>query len=205
MISQNGLPVVLFGAGLPQVAGLAGDAKSYAERLFDYPPVGPLSAPAAGEAIRRPLQDEGADIEDDALAEIVAATGGYPYFLQEWGKHAWAAADTPPIDSADVEQASRDATAALDKNFFRVRFDRLTPREQDYLRAMAELGPGAHRSGEIAGLMRRRVESLGPLRSGLIKKGMIWSPSHGDTSFTVPLFDEFMKREMPDWNLLTDD
>ena len=199
MISQNGLPVVLFGAGLPQVAGLAGDAKSYAERLFDYPPVGPLSDAAAREAIRRPLRDEGADIEDDALAEIVAATGGYPYFLQEWGKHAWTAADAPPIDSRDVAQASKNATEALDKNFFRVRFDRLTPREQDYLRAMAELGPGAHRSGEIAGLMNRRVESLGPLRSGLIKKGMIWSPSHGDTAFTVPLFDEFMKREMPGW------
>ncbi|MDZ4181118.1 MAG: ATP-binding protein, partial [Coriobacteriia bacterium] len=199
-LSQDGLPVVLFGAGLPQVAGLAGDAKSYAERLFDYPPVGRLPDSAAREAIRRPLQDEGADIEDDALAEIVAATGGYPYFLQEWGKHAWRVADAPPIDSRDVAQANRQATEALDKSFFRVRFDRLTPREQDYLRAMAELGPGAHRSGEIAGLMKRKVESLGPLRSGLIKKGMIWSPSHGDTSFTVPLFDEFMKREMPDWN-----
>ncbi|MBE0418253.1 MAG: ATP-binding protein [Coriobacteriia bacterium] len=199
MISQNGLPVVLFGAGLPQVAGLAGDAKSYAERLFDYPPVGPLSDAAAREAIQRPLRDEGADIEDEALAEIVLVTRGYPYFLQEWGKHVWRVADAPPIDLRDVEQANRDATEALDKSFFRVRFDRLTPREQDYLRAMAELGPGAHRSGAIAGLMNRKVESLGPLRSGLIKKGMIWSPSHGDTAFTVPLFDEFMKREMPDW------
>jgi hypothetical protein len=200
MISQEGLPIVMFGGGLPQVAGLAGDAKSYAERLFDYPPVGPLSPAAASEAIQRPLRDEGADIEDDALAEIVATTSGYPYFLQEWGKHAWGVADASPIDLRDVQQASADATEALDKNFFRVRFDRLTPREQDYLRAMAELGPGPHRSGEIAALMHRKVESLGPLRSGLIKKGMIWSPSHGDTAFTVPLFDAFMKREMPDWN-----
>lgn len=199
MTSQEGLPIVLFGAGLPQVAGLAGDAKSYAERLFDYPPVGPLSEKAAGEAIRRPLLDERADIEDDALAQIVSITGGYPYFLQEWGKHAWRVADQAPIDLHDVEEASADATEALDKNFFRVRFDRLTPREQDYLRAMAELGAGPHRSGEIAALMQRKVESLGPLRSGLIKKGMIWSPSHGDTAFTVPLFDEFMKREMPGW------
>lgn len=199
MISQEGLPIVLFGAGLPQVAGLAGDAKSYAERLFDYPPVGPLSEKAAGEAIRRPLLDERADIEDDALAQIVSITGGYPYFLQEWGKHAWRVADQAPIDLHDVEEASADATEALDKNFFRVRFDRLTPREQDYLRAMAELGAGPHRSGEIAALMQRKVESLGPLRSGLIKKGMIWSPSHGDTAFTVPLFDEFMKRVMPGW------
>jgi hypothetical protein len=199
-ISQGGLPVVLFGAGLPQVAGLAGDAKSYAERLFDYPPVGPLARDAAEEAIARPLRDEGVAIEADALARIVEVTSGYPYFLQEWGKHTWRAADGSPIDSRDVTQASSDATEALDKNFFRVRFDRLTPREQDYLRAMAELGPGAHRSGEIARLLNRKVESLGPLRSGLIKKGMIWSPSHGDTAFTVPLFDEFMAREMPDWS-----
>lgn len=199
MIAQEGLPVVMFGAGLPQVAGLAGDAKSYAERLFDYPPVGPLSEAAAREAIQRPLQDEGVSIEDSALREIVAITHGYPYFLQEWGKHAWRVADASPIDLHDVQQANAEATEALDKNFFRVRFDRLTPREQDYLRAMAALGPGAHRSGEIAALMSRKVESLGPLRSGLIKKGMIWSPSHGDTAFTVPLFDEFMKREMPEW------
>ena len=199
MISQGGLPVVLFGAGLPQVAGLAGDAKSYAERLFDFPQVGPLSPAAAREAIEQPLQDEGAGIDRAALDQIVEVTGGYPYFLQEWGKHAWRVADSPPIDLGDVDQASEEATEALDKNFFRVRFDRLTPREQDYLRAMAALGPGPHRSGEIAKLQDRKVESLGPLRSGLIKKGMIWSPSHGDTAFTVPLFDEFMKREMPEW------
>ncbi len=199
MISQEGLPVVLFGAGLPQVAGLAGEAKSYAERLFDYPHVGPLSSDAAEEAILRPLRDEGVDIEPKALTKIVEVTGGYPYFLQEWGKHAWRIAADTPIDADDIERASAEATEALDENFFRVRFDRLTPREQDYLRAMAELGPDAHRSGEIAKLLHRKVESLGPLRSGLIRKGMIWSPSHGDTAFTVPLFDEFMKREMPDW------
>ncbi len=199
MISQGGLPIVLFGAGLPQVAGLAGEAKSYAERLFDYPLVGPLSEAAAREAIFRPLQDEGVNIDDAALDMIYTVTSGYPYFLQEWGKHAWRVADASPIDTSDIAQASDDATKALDKNFFRVRFDRLTPREQDYLRAMAELGPDAHRSGEIAQLFGRKVESLGPLRSGLIKKGMIWSPSHGDTAFTVPLFDEFMKREIPDW------
>ncbi len=200
MISQGGLPVVLFGAGLPQVAGLAGDAKSYAERLFDYPPVGPLDDAAAREAILLPLREEGVDINEDALAQIVGITNGYPYFLQEWGKHAWRVADASPINLCDTEKASKEATEALDKNFFRVRFDRLTPREQDYLRAMAELGSGAHRSGEVAKLLDRKVESLGPLRSGLIKKGMVWSPSHGDTAFTVPLFDEFMKREMPEWN-----
>lgn len=199
MISQSGLPVVLFGAGLPQVAGLAGEAKSYAERLFDYPPVGPLSDASAKEAILLPLEAEGADINEDALVQIVEVTRGYPYFLQEWGKHVWQVAEAPPIDSDNVIQATKTATEALDKNFFRVRFDRLTPREQDYLRAMAELGPEAHRSGEIAKLLGKKVEGLGPLRSGLIKKGMIWSPSHGDTAFTVPLFDEFLNREMPNW------
>lgn len=198
-VSQGGLPVILFGAGLPQVAGLAGDAKSYAERLFDYPDVGPLPDKAAGEAIKKPLVAEGADIREGALARIVEATHGYPYFLQEWGKHTWNAAESSPIDDGDVEKAGGAATSALDQSFFRVRFDRLTPREQDYLRAMAELGRGPHRSGDIAKLLDRKVESLGPLRSGLIKKGMIWSPAHGDTTFTVPLFDEFMKRGMPNW------
>lgn len=199
VISQTGLPVILFGAGLPQVAGLAGDAKSYAERLFDYPSVGPLSKPAAREAIKVPLLEEDVEIAEDALEEIVEVTGGYPYFLQEWGKHTWRVADHSPIDKNDVQKATVETTEALDKSFFRVRFDRLTPREQDYLRAMAEMGAGPHRSGEVAKLLQRTVESLGPLRSGLIKKGMIWSPSHGDTAFTVPLFDEFMKREVPQW------
>lgn len=199
-ISQAGLPVILFGAGLPQVAGLAGDAKSYAERLFDFPDVGPLPEEAAEDAIEEPLAVEGVDIRNEALASIVAATRGYPYFLQEWGKHTWNAAGSSPIADDDVRAASHSATAALDRSFFRVRFDRLTPREQDYLRAMAELGPGPHRSGDIARLLDRKVESLGPLRSGLIKKGMIWSPAHGDTAFTVPLFDEFMRRGMPDWD-----
>ncbi len=198
-VSQGGLPVILFGAGLPQVAGLAGDAKSYAERLFDYPDVGPLTEEAAGDAIEKPLVAESVNIRRDALALIVEATHGYPYFLQEWGKHTWNTAESSPVDEADVQAASEVATAALDQSFFRVRFDRLTPREQDYLRAMAELGPGPHRSGDIAKLLGRKVESLGPLRSGLIKKGMIWSPAHGDTAFTVPLFNEFMRREVPDW------
>jgi hypothetical protein len=198
-ISQLSLPIVLFGAGLPQVAGLAGAAKSYAERLFDYPEIGPLDADAAAAAIKDPVEAEEESIVDAALDQIVKATHGYPYFLQEWGKHSWNEADESPIESVDVEAASAGAIAALDQSFFRVRFDRLTPREQQYLRAMAELGPGPHRSGDVAKLLRRKVQSLGPLRSGLIKKGMVWSPAHGDTAFTVPLFDEFMKREMPDW------
>lgn len=196
-ISQKQLPIVLFGAGLPQVAALAGDAKSYAERLFDYPEVGPLKPDAAKTAILEPIRAEDAEIRSSALDMLVEITRGYPYFIQEWGKHTWNAANSSPITKADVANATRSATEALDKNFFRVRFDRLTPREQDYVRAMAELGPGPHRSGNIAEMLGSAVESMGPLRSALIRKGMIWSPAHGDTAFTVPMFDEFMRRVMP--------
>ena len=199
--AQRRLPVTLVGAGLPQLPGQMGRAKSYAERLFDFPEVGPLSEQAARIAIAKPARQEGVDVDEDALRRIVEQTHGYPYFLQEWGKHAWDAASVSPITRRDVEQASRTAVAALDESFFRVRFDRLTPAEKRYLRAMAELGPGPHRSGDIADQLERKVTSLGPTRNQLIAKGMIWSPSHGDTAFTVPLFDEFMRRIMPgeDW------
>lgn len=200
--AQRNLPVVLVGAGLPQLPGKMGRAKSYAERLFDFPQIGPLSRDAARLAITKPAIDLGASINGDALDRIIQETRGYPYFLQEWGKHAWDTAKASPITLQDVEQATSSAIAALDESFFRVRFDRLTPLEKKYLRAMAELGQGPHRSGDIAERLRREVTSLGPTRSQLIVKGMIWSPSHGDTAFTVPLFDEFMKRIMPgdDWN-----
>jgi hypothetical protein len=195
--AQRGLPVALVGAGLPQLRGRMGRAKSYAERLFDFPEVGPLSREDAERAIAKPVRDEGAEITPEALERIVERTQGYAYFLQEWGKHSWDAADASPIEVEDVEIASKTAVAALDESFFRVRFDRLTPAEKRYLRAMAELGAGPHRSGDVADVMRRRVTTLAPTRSNLIAKGMIWSPSHGDTAFTVPLFDEFMKRIMP--------
>lgn len=199
--AQRRLPVVLVGAGLPQLRGQMGRAKSYAERLFDYPEIGQLPDTAARVAIEKPLSDQGVGIEEEALQDLVLRTRGYPYFLQEWGKQTWDTAQTPPITRTDVKRASVAAVAALDESFFRVRFDRLTPAEKRYLRAMAELGPGPHRSGDIADVLRRKVTSLGPTRNQLIAKGMIWSPSHGDTAFTVPLFDEFMRRIMPgeDW------
>ena len=151
----------------------------------------------ARDAIAKPIHDEGAAIDPDAVDLIVSYTHGYPYFLQEWGKHAWDIAKSSPITKADVEAASTEAVAALDESFFRVRFDRLTPTEKRYLRAMAELGPGPHRSGDIAAVLGRDSTSLAPIRSNLIAKGMIWSPTHGDTAFTVPLFDAFMKRIVP--------
>ena len=195
--AQRSLPVVLVGAGLPQLPGKMGRAKSYAERLFDFPQIGPLPAEAARLAIRKPAAEEGVNLNDDALDQIIKETRGYPYFLQEWGKHSWDVATSSPITLADVKQATTSAIAALDESFFRVRFDRLTPLEKRYLRAMSELGAGPHRSGDIAEKLGRDVTSLGPTRSQLIVKGMIWSPSHGDTAFTVPLFDAFMKRIMP--------
>lgn len=201
--AQRNLPVVLIGAGLPQLRGRMGRAKSYAERLFDFPDIGPLSKEAAEHALVKPAKAEGVEFAPEALTRIIDETKGYPYFLQEWGKHVWDAASESPISLEDVAQASKTAVAALDESFFRVRFDRLTPSEKRYLRAMAALGPGPHRSGDISNELGRTVQSLGPTRSSLIDKGMIWSPNHGDTGFTVPLFDEFMTRTIPgdDWRV----
>jgi hypothetical protein len=196
--TQQKLPVMLVGAGLPQLRGNMGDAKSYAERLFNFPEVGPLTPDAAALAIEKPLNDLQVTITPQALAELLNKTKYYPYFLQEWGKQAWDIASESPITETDVERASIEAIAGLDEGFFRVRFDRLTPSEKRYMRAMADLGSGPHRSGDIANKLKRKVQSLGPTRNQLIMKGMVWSPSHGDTAFTVPLFDEFMKRIMPD-------
>lgn len=199
--AQLTLPVTMIGAGLPQLRGRAGHAKSYAERLFDYPEIGALVPADARIAISRPLDVEKVAISDDALTRIIDETRCYPYFLQEWGKHIWDVADDSPIDIEDVSSAAELAIAALDESFFRVRFDQLTPAERRYLRAMAKLGAGPHRSGEISEILGRKVTSLGPTRSTLIAKGMVYSPNHGDTAFTVPLFDAFMRRIMPgdDW------
>ena len=193
-ISQRNLPLVLIGGGLPQILGLAGRAKSYAERLFDYPRLDKLSEPDAFAAIRQPIEREGASIADDALTAIYARTLGYPYFLQEWGYHAWNLSPAGRIEADIIAQVSDLATRRLDESFFRVRFDRLTPVEQQYMFAMAKLGTGPHRSGDVAYEMDREVQSVAPHRSSLIRKGMIYSPAHGDTAFTVPMFDEYLTR-----------
>lgn len=196
-VSQQQLPVVLVGAGLPQLRGRTGRAKSYAERLFDFPEVGSLLPEDARAALAKPARREGVEFDPEALDRIVEETKGYPYFLQEWGKHAWDVAERSPITLSDVMRASAEAVVSLDESFFRVRFDRLTPSEKRYLRAMSELGPGPHRSGDVADVLGRKVTQLSFVRSKLIEKGMVWSPSHGDTAFTVPLFDEFMRRILP--------
>ncbi|SEG24904.1 AAA ATPase domain-containing protein [Bryocella elongata] len=201
--SQDALPVALFGAGLPQVVGLAGRSKSYAERLFDYPIIGPLPLDDVRDALQAPVQKQGADFADEAVATLFQATHGYPYFVQQWAYEAWNIAIGPTISNSDVDEATRTSVAELDRSFFRVRFDRLTPREKDYLRALAALGEDdmPQRSGDIAIALRARPQSVAPLRNGLIKKGMIYSPAHGDVAFTVPLFGDFMRRAMPHWEV----
>lgn len=194
--NQNQLPVMLFAAGLPQLLGLAGRAKSYSERLFEFVPVDQLDADAAQAALCRPAERENVRFTTEAIQEILSQTHGYPYFLQEWGKHSWDMAVTSPITQDDAGRATAAALAELDASFFRVRFDRLTPAEKKYLRAMAELGPGPHRSGDIADKLGKKVTTVAPTRNSLISKGMLYSRSHGDTAFTVPLFDGFMKRIM---------
>jgi len=191
---QLGLPVILVGAGLPQLPGLAGNAKSYAERLFDFPEIGSLGRDDAKAVLETPAREQGVGFSDDALDRLLDFTQGYPYFLQEWGYHVWNAAPDSPITLDDVYLAARDVQRRLDENFFRVRMDRLTPAEKKYLVAMAELGPGPHRSGDIAAKLNVKVESVAPRRSGLIQKGMVYSPAHGDTAFTVPMFDDFLRR-----------
>ena len=195
--TQRQLPLVIVGAGLPQLPGLAGNAKSYAERLFTFPEIGPLPAAEARRAIIEPAEAQGVQVAADAVMLILEHTHGYPYFLQEWAYEAWNEAGPGQILLADVLRAAPRVTRKLDENFFRVRFDRLTPTEKKYLRAMAQLGAGPHRSGDIAREYGAKVESVGPMRSALIRKGMIYSPAHGDTAFTVPLFDEYLKRAMP--------
>jgi AAA ATPase domain len=194
--SQKQLPVTLLAAGLPTLLGQMGRAKSYAERLFEFVPVGPLNNWAVEVALRKPVEAAHAKITNAAIEEIRKETEGYPYFVQEWGKHAWNSAVGDTINTDDSSNATFDALAELDASFFRVRFDRLTPAEKEYLHAMAHLGVGSHRSGEIAAALQKPVSSCAPVRNSLIKKGMIFSPAHGDTAFTVPLFDGFLLRNL---------
>jgi hypothetical protein len=197
-VQQRQLPLALVGAGLPIVPGLAGDSKSYAERLFSFPIIGPLSREDAHRALREPTREAGVEFRADALDEVYRKTEGYPYFLQEWGYQAWNSAEASPITLATVTGASSVVVSRLDENFFRVRFGRLTQSEKRSLRAMAELGPGPFRVGDVAAkLGYKSTSSLSPVRGSLIKKGMVYSPSHGELAFTVPLFDQFMKRAVP--------
>lgn len=196
-VQQRGLPLLLMGAGLPILPGLAGESKSYAERLFSFPDIGPLSKIDADKALREPARVCGVVFEQAALDEVYRKTAGYAYFLQEWGYQAWNSATTSPITKKILQKATKTVVRRLDQNFFRVRFDRLTPSEKHFLRAMAELGAGPQRSGDVAEALGVKIAGIGPVRAKLIKKGMIYSPAYGDLSFTVPLFNEFMIRVIP--------
>lgn len=195
-INQANLPVLFFGAGLPQVAALSGEAKSYAERLFHYPDVGALPETDAKAAIQQPVSDEGASIDDAALTEIFLKTRGYPYFLQEWGHQSWNLAAGNTITLNDARQAEATTLKRLDEGFFKVRFDRLTPKEREYVIAMAKLGNGPYRSSDVADALGETAQSLGPRRAQIISKGMIYSPSHGDIAFTVPMFNDYLIRNL---------
>ncbi len=195
--TQLDLPVILVGAGLPQLRGLVGEARTYAERMFNFPNVGTLNDSEVRDALAIPAGAQGASFEPAAIELIIDESAGYPYFVQEWGYHAWNAAPGDLITLNDVKAAKCSVTEALDRDFFPVRFDRLAPKERDYLRAMAELGPGPHRSDDIAAELGVKVQSVESRRLELIDKGMIYSPTHGDTAFTVPLVDSFLKRTQP--------
>lgn len=196
-LQQRKLPLVYIGAGLPILPALAGESKSYAERLFQFPTIGPLSEEDTYKALQDPVREVSVEFTSEAIHEIYRLTEGYPYFLQEWGYQAWNRANSSPISLQIIQNATSEVIQRLDENFFKVRFDRLTPSEKNYLRAMAELGSEPQRTSEVADLIGAKLSSLGPVRAKLIRKGMIYSPSHGKMAFTVPLFDQFMRRTMP--------
>jgi hypothetical protein len=199
-LNQKTLPVIFVGAGLPQILALAGESKSYAERLFRYPTIGALSPDDGRLAITNPARNEGVTYTEEAIEKILATTERYPYFLQQWAHDSWNVAQGPTIQTEDVILATQVALRSLDESFFKVRFDRCTPSERRYMRSLADLGPGSHRSGDIAERQGVKTTSVAPVRSSLIRKGMIYSPAHGDTAFTVPMFDAYMRRAMPTTN-----
>jgi len=196
--AQRSLPLILVAAGLPQVRALTGNSKSYAERLFRFVDIGALDEQSAHDALQLPAIAEGSQFQAEALSQIFQVTKGYPYFLQQWGYEAWNASEGPQISQEDVRAIQTRAYEALDESFFQVRLDRCTPAEQKYMRAMAELGAGPHRTGDISAQLGVKPQTNAPVRSALIRKCMIFSPAHGDTAFTVPLFDEYMRRTMPE-------
>jgi hypothetical protein len=198
-MQQRRLPLVLIAGGLPILFALVGESKSYAERLFNFPEIGALTESDAARALQDPAEEQGVSFEPGALEAVYRLTHGYPYFVQEWGYRAWNLADTTPISIEVIRRATTEVVNGLDNNFFRVRYDRLTPAEKTFLRAMAELGSGPQRTAEVADCLHVKLGNLSPVRASLLKKGMVYSPAHGHIAFTVPMFDEFMVRTMPDF------
>ncbi|MDO5531582.1 ATP-binding protein [Sutterella sp.] len=197
-VAQLSLPIVFVGAGLPQIARLAGEARSCAERQFHFNEIGNLSAEDAEKAVRKPLEEEKASITQKAMAELFSGTQGYPFFLQAWAFHAWNIAEGPAITEADIAASCRKTIGDLDSGFFRVRFDRLSKTEIRFVEAMASLGDGPYAIGKIAEVLKKQPRSLGPTRASIMEKGMIYAPRYGELDFTVPLFADFMRRRNPD-------
>lgn len=200
-IVQRSLPVTMVGAGLPQIAELAGDAKSYAERLFKFPEIGNLDSASAREALNGPAQAEDASFDERALRKALDITGRYPYFIQELGSAAWSVAEGPVITLEDIEHAERIYESRLDTSFFRVRLDRCTTRQRQYLRAMAELGGSPQKAQDVAAVMGKQSTQVAPFRAELIAMGLLYTPEHGYAAFTVPHFDRYMKRIIPTFAL----
>lgn len=196
-MQQRQLPLVLIGAGLPILPALTGEAKTYAERLFQFSDVGALSKEDVYKALQEPVKKYNVKFTKEALEEIFLLTAGYPYFVQEWGYKSWNTASHSPITLQHVQESTSDVIHRLDQSFFRVRFDRLTPSEQNFLRAMAEITTNSKQTSDIAAILGLTIHQVGPARAKLIRKGMIYSPTYGDIAFTVPLFGDFMKRVMP--------
>ncbi len=196
-VGQRRLPITMVGAGLPQLPKLTGEAKSYSERLFVFPVIGRLTAPAARAAIETPLSQAGVPISSEALDHILEFTGSYPYFLQEVGSASWNIA-TDTIDLPTAQAATTQTRSKLDESFFRVRAARATRLELAYMRAMAELGAGPYRTGDVtATLGYDRPQQTAPTRAKLLSKGLIYTLGYGQMDFTVPLFDDYLRRTVP--------
>ncbi|MFC4102929.1 AAA family ATPase [Paenibacillus xanthanilyticus] len=193
-ISQRNLPVVTICAGLPQILAVSGDAKSYAERLFEFIPIENLDSKNAEKAIAGPAESKGVTFNSDALQEVISITEGYPYFIQELGKQAWDVAEQSPIILSDITGAKGMFEDSLDQSFFKVRLDRATEAEKKFMKTMAEIGKGPYKVADIASKMGRPAKSLGPTRAKLVNKGFIYPPAYGLIDFSVPQFDVFLRR-----------
>jgi DNA polymerase III delta prime subunit len=197
-LSQTGLPLVVVGAGLPHLPAVLSASKSYSERLFRYSRIDRLDREAAERALRAPAQEEGADFTPEALEALYGATAGYPYFVQAYGKVAWDVAPGSPIGADDVQVAAPEAEAELAVGFFGSRYERATPAEREYLRAMADLAEDAVPTSAIADHLGRKAQSLSPARDALIKKGLVYSGERGRIAFTVPHFGRYLRRHTAD-------
>ncbi len=196
--TQRSLPITMAAAGLPQIPRLTGEARSYAERLFDFPVIANLDPESATAALVEPARARSVDYNKVAVTSALDWTGGYPFYIQQLGKHAWNLAEHSPITTAAIEAAIPVAQSALDSSIYQVRVQRATDTERQYMRAMAELGPGPYRSGNVALKVGKSTTALSQTRQRLLDKGLVYATEdYGHIDFTVPRFDEFMCRHMP--------